>query len=131
VPNINAMITPKDSQAAMIFARAFGTLSDPNRLLILKALGSEEKPVNRIAIDLGLSQPLVSHHLAALKAGGLVKAKKAGSFVFYSVSTEKIAALVNNLEDALEDISKNIELTTFPQPVPRFMGRGRRGRRWM
>ena len=125
------MVNPKDSQTAMAFARVFATLSDPNRLLILKSLGDKEKPVNRLAVELGLSQPLVSHHLSALKATGLVKAKRAGSFVFYSTATEKISDLVNSLENALEDIEKNMELTPFSQPIPFFRGRGRRGRRWM
>ncbi len=125
------MINPKDSQTAMAFARVFATLSDPNRLLILKTLGDKEKSVNQLAIELNLSQPLVSHHLAALKANGLVKAKKAGSFVFYNTATKKIAELVNSLENTLEDIAKNMELTPFPQPLFPFRRRGRRGRGWM
>ncbi len=125
------MINTKDSQTAMAFARVFATLSDLNRLLILKALGEKEKSVNQLAIELNLSQPLVSHHLAALKAVGLVKTKKAGSFVFYSVATKKIADLINSLENTLEDIAKNMELAPFPQSLFPFIGRGRRGRRWM
>ncbi len=125
------MINPKDSQTAIAFARVFSTLSDPNRLLILKALGDKEKSVNQLAIELTLSQPLVSHHLSALKATGLIKARKEGSFVFYSTATKKIADLINSLENTLEDIAKNMELTPFPQSLHPFMGRGRRGRRWM
>ena len=116
----------------MVFARVFSTLSDPNRLLIIKALGEKEKSVNQIAIELSLSQPLVSHHLAALKATGLVKAKKEGSFVFYSTATKKITDLVNSLEDTLEDIAKNQETMPFPaNAFPFHRGMGRRGRRWM
>ncbi len=125
------MIKPKDTQTAMAFARVFGTLADPNRLLILKALGNKEKSVNQIAVELGLSQPLVSHHLAALKAVGLAISKKAGSFVFYRISTEKILDFVNGLEETLQDIEKNTEPTAFPQPYTFFKARGRRGRRWM
>ena len=124
------MIEPKDRQTATIFANVFATLSDPNRLLILKAIGNEEKSVNQLAIELQLSQPLVSHHLTVLKASGLVIANKAGSFVFYKVSTGKIVKVVNCLEESLEEISKNIEQAPFP-PSLFFTGRGRRGRRWM
>ncbi len=125
------MIGARDSQTALAFSRVFATLSDPNRLLILKALSDKEKSVNRLAIELNLSQPLVSHHLAALRASGLVKAKKAGSFAFYSISTKKIADLINSLEEALEDIAKNTELMPFPAPFPFFGGMGRRRRGWM
>lgn len=123
------MIKQKDWSNAIVFGRVFGVLSDPNRLLILKAIGEKEKSVNQIAIELNLSQPLVSHHLAALRSSGLVKVKKTGSFVFYSISTKKIIDLVNGLEEALEEISKNMEATPFTQ-LPVFF-RGRRGRRWM
>jgi len=124
-----AMIKPKDSQDAILFSRVFAVLADPNRLLILKALGNKEKSVNQIAIELGLSQPLVSHHLAALKAAGLAISKKAGSFVFYRISTEKISGLIESMENVFEDIAKNSEIVPFQTPL--FFSRGRRGRRWM
>ena len=123
------MIKPQDSQTAILFSRVFAVLADANRLLILKALGDKEKSVNQIAVELNLSQPLVSHHLTALKAAGLATSKKAGSFVFYKISTEKISELIESMEKVVEDIATNSEIMPFQPPL--FFARGRRGRRWM
>ncbi len=125
------MIDPKDRQNALIFARVFSVLSDPNRLLILKILKEKEKSVSQIAIEMNQSQPLVSHHLASLKSAGLVKSKKEGNFVFYSLASEKIGEVIESLDKMLEDIVKEMDNIPFPQAPMFFIGRGRRGRKWM
>lgn len=125
------MISPKDKQEALVFAQVFSVLSDPNRLLLLKALKGKEKSVSQLSIEMQQSQPLVSHHLAALKSAGLVKTRKEGSFVFYSAASSKISEVTESLSDAMEEISKEMEeMNTMPFPSPVFF-RGRRGRRWM
>ena len=127
--NSYEMIKPGERQQAMVFARIFSVLSDPNRLLILKEIGKKEISVNQLAIALNLSQPLVSHHLTILKSSGLVKASQQGSFVFYSLTSEKISDLMDGLIEVFEEINQNTEFTPSPQVF--FFRRRRRGRGWM
>lgn len=61
-------------------------LSDKNRLQILCILNSESHPVSELVAHLQTSQSLVSHHLIALKKLSLVKHKKSGRQVIYSLS---------------------------------------------
>ncbi len=123
------MISPKERKEALVFARVFSVLSDPNRLLIMKLLKDGEKSVSQIAIEVNQSQPLVSHHLSALKSVGLVKTRKSGNFSFYSMGSGKAGAIFESLGEMIDDISENIEEIPF-QPAF-FRGRGRRGMKWM
>jgi DNA-binding transcriptional ArsR family regulator len=61
-------------------------LSDKNRLQILCLLNADKHSVNELADDLEISQSLVSHHLIDLKKLNLVKNKKTGRQVIYSLS---------------------------------------------
>ena len=62
----------------------FRLLSDPTRCRIYERLAIEgELNVAALTAGAGISQPAVSQHLAALKAGGLVEARAAGRSTFY------------------------------------------------
>ena len=49
------------------------TLAHPRRLRIIHRLAAGPAEVGRIAVDLGLSQPNVSQHLAGMRAAGVVE----------------------------------------------------------
>ncbi len=66
-------------------ARFFKALGDINRLRIVFFLLQGERSVGRLVEELGLSQPLVSHHLKELKMGGVVKTRRKGPFIYYSL----------------------------------------------
>jgi len=69
-------------------------LADPTRLLLAAALNeADELCVCDLAWIAERSQNLVSHHLRALKAAGLVRSRREGKMVMYSL-TEGAAALV-------------------------------------
>lgn len=62
----------------------FQALSDPTRLRILTLLTAEgELCVCELTHALGLSQPMVSRHLAQLRASGLVSDRRAGQWIYY------------------------------------------------
>ncbi len=64
-------------------AGLFSTLSDPNRLAILKGLTLRCESVSAIVERTGLSQPLVSHHLRILRERGLAHTERRGSYTYY------------------------------------------------
>jgi DNA-binding transcriptional ArsR family regulator len=72
-------------------------LSDENRLRILMCLIGSRKSVSRIVEEVGLSQPLVSHHLKELKRCLLVDIKREGPFIYYGLSDSRVLDVVKTL----------------------------------
>jgi DNA-binding transcriptional ArsR family regulator len=76
-------------------SRLFSALSDPTRLKILHALTvTEELCVCDLAALAELSVSAVSHQLRLLRDRDLVRARREGRMVFYSVADDHIAILM-------------------------------------
>lgn len=78
-------------------SRVFKALADPTRLRILKLLEVREMCVCEIMIALGLTQPTASHHLGILENAGLVKSRKEGKWVYYSIADQKLIKTMEKL----------------------------------
>ncbi len=76
-------------------------LADPKRLLIIYALRDGEKSVTDLCAQLELPQANVSQHLAIMRERGLVKTRKDGQFVFYSLTSPKIVEAVDLLREVM------------------------------
>jgi len=61
-------------------------LSDPTRLRMVNLLDAQSLCVHDLQKVLGLSQPLVSRHLAILRAANLVRTQRQRARVYYSLS---------------------------------------------
>lgn len=86
-------------------ADLFKALSDETRLRIYSLLTKAELCVCEIEDILGLSQSLVSNHLAVLRRAGLVKAQRDAEdarWVFYRADPEAAAALRQKCATLLE-----------------------------
>lgn len=66
----------------------FQALADPTRQKILKLLTEGEFSVTELCEHFSITQPSISHHLGILKKSGLVKAKKQGRAIHYSLQKE-------------------------------------------
>ena len=73
----------------------FRIFGDSTRVRILYALSAAELCVCDIAALLGLSQSAVSHQLRALKNVRLVKARREGKTVFYSLSDSHVQTIID------------------------------------
>ena len=67
-------------------SKVFKALADEIRLRILGILGVREMCVCEVMVALDLTQPTASHHLRILENVGLIKDRKEGKWVFYSLS---------------------------------------------
>jgi DNA-binding transcriptional ArsR family regulator len=76
-------------------AETFKVLGDPTRTKIIFALSQEELCVCDIANLLGATKSAVSHQLRILRNMRLVKYRKEGKMVFYSLDDEHIKNLFN------------------------------------
>lgn len=73
--------------------RALQALAEPNRARIVELLGHGEHCVCDVGGTLGLSSALVSHHLRVLRESGLVRERRDGRWVHYSLEAERLAGL--------------------------------------
>jgi len=80
------------------------SLSDENRLRILLCVSNGKKSVSGIVEELGLSQPLVSHHLRELKRSLLVKIERSGPFIYYELVDPRILDVVRTLSTVATDL---------------------------
>lgn len=72
----------------------FKLLGDSTRIKILTALSHSEMCVCDIANLLGMTQSAISHQLRVLKQGRLVKHKKIGKVVYYSLDDDHVKHIV-------------------------------------
>ena len=80
------------------------SLADENRLRILIAIGNSKKSVSQIVEMVGLSQPLVSHHLKELRRSHLLKVEREGPFVYYQISNGSILPLLTQVHEMAEEL---------------------------
>ncbi|MDI6857180.1 MAG: metalloregulator ArsR/SmtB family transcription factor [Dehalococcoidia bacterium] len=106
-------------------ARQLRLLGDDNRLRIFSLLAKTELCVCEIEDLLGLSQSLVSSHLAALRRAGLVESRRDeedARWVFYRASPAGVAALRERLA-ALLDVRPSAGDRRRAEQVCRLRGR--------
>jgi ArsR family transcriptional regulator, arsenate/arsenite/antimonite-responsive transcriptional repressor len=88
------------------YALAFKALSDENRLLIIDYLMSGEQCACRILEQLRISQPTLSHHMKILCDSDLVKVRKDGKWMHYSINRTKFEQLKEVLENYTKVITR-------------------------
>ncbi|MDR1447152.1 MAG: metalloregulator ArsR/SmtB family transcription factor [Treponema sp.] len=81
----------------------FKILTDPTRLRILYALGTGELCVFDLSVVVGASVSLVSHHLAALKRVRLVKGRRDGKIIYYSLDDDHVNSIVRYAREHLSE----------------------------
>lgn len=106
-------------------------LADVTRVQVLWALVGREMSVNELAEHVGKPAPSVSQHLAKLRMARLVRTRREGTTIFYTLENDHIGELVTdavfNAEHAgpgvpghhrnTEDLlTLNADTTTVPKP---------------
>jgi ArsR family transcriptional regulator len=82
-----------DRLAASRLAQTFKALSDPTRVRIISALAKRELCVHELAAALEMTHSAVSHQLGTLREMRLVKFRKEGRHVFYTLDDDHILSL--------------------------------------
>src|SRR6202000_2423928 len=85
-------VIPEDQVDLVV--EVFRMLADPTRIRVLWALTGGELAVNELAAQLGKPAPSVSQHLAKLRMARLVRTRRQGTTIFYSLENEHINQLV-------------------------------------
>lgn len=84
-------------------AEFFKVFGDSTRMKIISALLEDELCVGEIAIITNSTQSAISHQLRVLKQAKLVKYKKIGKTVYYSLDDDHIYQIYNLVKDHIEE----------------------------
>jgi ArsR family transcriptional regulator, lead/cadmium/zinc/bismuth-responsive transcriptional repressor len=74
-------------------ADLFSALSDPNRVRLISALLESELSVGSLADRLGMTESAVSHQLRGLRHMRLIRGRRDGRQVFYSLADDHVEQL--------------------------------------
>ena len=86
-------ISPLNEHLAAHVAELFRAFSDTSRVRILSVIIDQEMNISQLAELVGVTESAVSHHLRGLRQMRLVKFRRDGKEVFYSVDDPHIIAL--------------------------------------
>ena len=86
-----------DEKVIKTQSRLFKALADKTRLKILALLSIREMCVCEVMVALDLTQPTASHHLGILEKANLVKSKREGKWVFYSLPDKRVIHIMREL----------------------------------
>ena len=85
-------------------AELYKVFGDSTRVKILTALTQSEMCVSEISEFLEITQSAVSHQLRVLKTSGLVKIKRSGKNIYYSLADEHVGTIIDcGMEHLLGD----------------------------
>ncbi len=79
-------------------------LSSPKRIEIISALKGGEKTVTEIIESLGISKANVSQHLALMRLKGILKSRRKGINIYYSIANPKVVQACGLMKEVLSDI---------------------------
>jgi DNA-binding transcriptional ArsR family regulator len=87
----------------VLHAELCSALAEPTRLLLLYILAEEPCNVSELTNKLAIPQPSISRHLRVLRDGGLVRATRQGSSVFYELIDRRVIEALDLLRGVLRD----------------------------
>ena len=86
-------MTGIDPDALEGLTEIFRVLGDPTRLRILDALSRGERCVGDLAAQLGVTESAVSHQLRLLRSARIVRARRDGRMIFYTLDDTHVLTL--------------------------------------
>jgi ArsR family transcriptional regulator, virulence genes transcriptional regulator len=96
------------------------TLANDKRQMILGALRDDELSVGQLVERTGISQANLSQHLSIMRARGVVRARRNGTRVFYSISNPKLIQAFDLITEVMqESIGERAESGATPQGAGR------------
>jgi ArsR family transcriptional regulator len=87
----------KMKSSADAACRLMKALNHRDRLMLLCEISQGEKCVSELKEILDIHQPMLSQHLTGLRAAKLVKTRREGKQIFYSLGSESALAVIKVL----------------------------------
>jgi DNA-binding transcriptional ArsR family regulator len=89
-PVADEILETEDGAPSSAMVRLFRALGDPTRLQVLRLLTERDWYLTELATKVELSKPTMKHHLALLRAAGLVTVIEEGSLTYYRLRRERL-----------------------------------------
>ncbi len=88
-------LEPVDPEHCRLAAATFSAMGDASRATILVHLSRGERCVSDLAAELGISESAVSQHLRLLRTLRLVRPRRQGRHVYYSLDDHHVEVLLD------------------------------------
>ena len=85
----------------MGYNTVFKALSDPTRREILRLLSGGERTAGELASSFDMTKPSMSHHFTVLKEAELIRSRRDGQQIYYSLNTTVLEDVLTRLWDHL------------------------------
>ena len=95
----------KDYKECALFMKA---LADETRMKIFDMLSEGELCACKILEEFNITQPTLSYHMKIMTESGLVKGRREGIWMKYSIDSEKLQALIGVFNDIGKSIVSDI-----------------------
>ncbi len=92
----------------------FQMLAHPTRVRILYALQEQSLCVRDIAIVVGISESAVSHQLRHLRDQHIVKTRRDGNIIYYTLDDQHVAALLREADYHADHIQRSLPDHPYP-----------------
>ncbi|MEY8014480.1 ArsR/SmtB family transcription factor [Mycobacterium servetii] len=116
--------SPLDEDQVGLIVEVFRMLADATRIRLLWSLIDEELSVTDLADRVGKPAPSVSQHLAKLRMARLVRTRRAGTTIFYSLENDHVSRLVVDAVFNAEHAGPGVPSHHRDQPVVRDIAAG-------
>ncbi|MCL4436375.1 MAG: metalloregulator ArsR/SmtB family transcription factor [Thaumarchaeota archaeon] len=93
-------------------AKFFRGFADPTRLAILECLRDGEVQATEIAKRLNQSKSNISNHLSCLMDCGLVRNRRDGRNIYYSIRIDKVQKMLEGADEVLKQVYDEIAACT-------------------
>ena len=97
------MIKDLDEEELLELADLFKMFADSTRIKILYDLFDGEKNVTEICEDIDMNQSAVSHQLKALKTSKLVRSRRDGKAIYYSLDDDHVKTIIEMGKEHIEE----------------------------
>ncbi|MHA1973490.1 MAG: ArsR/SmtB family transcription factor [Candidatus Hodarchaeales archaeon] len=114
--NTNKAINSLNQHNIIELANIFKIVGSPIRLAILLAIEDQELCVCEISKVIDLSVSAISHHLRILRDNRLVKDRRQGKQVFYSLKDQHVSQLLKMMAEHLDE-KISTEYTTLTESI--------------
>jgi ArsR family transcriptional regulator len=81
----------------MALTEVLKALSDPTRREILRLLSRGEQSAGELASSFEMTKPSMSHHFSVLKEADLIRSRRDGQQIFYSLNTTVLEDVLTHL----------------------------------
>ncbi len=100
----------------LLVVEMFGALADPTRARILYAVRDRPLCVRDLALLVGVSESAVSHQLRLLRERRLVRPRRAGNVIYYTLDDGHVAALFREAEYHADHVRRGLPAHAYPLP---------------